>query len=298
MVDRLASLLNRFELRARVFNSGPLCSAATFDAVDGVGHIHVLLRGALRVETAGEATFEINTPTLLFYMRPTTHHLAPSRPEGAETVCGSIDFGAGAENPLARALPRLLVIPLAELEMLSRTIELLFEEAFESRCGRQAALDRLCELLTIQLFRYLMDRDQVDVGLLAGLADPRLAKALNAIHEDPADQWTLERLAERAGMSRARFAARFRATIGATPGEYLAHWRLGLAQALLRRGKPVAIVAHAVGYSGPAALARAFKARFDASPLDWLKQTRTEAAQDSPREAFRPGRITHHRARL
>ncbi|MCO6440710.1 MAG: AraC family transcriptional regulator [Nitrococcus mobilis] len=286
-MDRLASLPSRFELRARVFNSGPLCSAHTFDAVDGVGHIHVLLRGALRVETTGEATFELNTPTLLFYMRPTTHRLVPSRSEGAETVCGSIDFGAGAENPLARALPRLLVIPLAELEMLSRTIELLFEEAFESRCGRQAALDRLCELLTIQLLRYLMDRNQVDVGLLAGLADPRLAKALNAIHEDPANPWTLERLAEHAGMSRARFAVHFRATIGVTPGEYLAHWRLGLAQALLRRGKSVTIVAHAVGYSGPAALARAFKARFDASPSVWLQQTRAEVPQGRPREPSR-----------
>lgn len=287
MVDRLASLLRRFELRARVFNSGPLCSSHTFDAVDGVGHIHVLLRGAMHVETVGEPSFDIDAPSLLFYMRPITHRLVPSRSHGAETVCGSIDFGAGAENPLAQALPRLLVIPLAELEMLSRTIELLFEEAFASRCGRQAVLDRLCELMAIQLLRYLMDREQVDVGLLSGLADRRLAKALNAIHDDPASHWTLERMAERAGMSRARFAARFRTTVGMTPGDYLARWRLGLAQALLRGGKPVTVVAHEVGYSGPAALARAFKARFDASPLDWLQQARAVASRDDAREPSR-----------
>jgi len=63
-----------------------------------------------------------------------------------------------------------------------------------------------------------------------------------------------------------------------TPGEYLAHWRLGLAQLLLRRGKAVTIVAHEVGYSGPAALSRAFNARFGVSPSTWLKQVRAEAA--------------------
>jgi AraC-like DNA-binding protein len=276
-VDRLASLLDRFELRARVFRSGPLCSLAAFDAEDNVGHIHVLKHGSLRVETAGEPAFEISAPTLLFYMRPTPHRLLPCRPEGAETVCGSIDFGAYAENPLSRAVPRTLVLPFAELESLSRTLELLFDEAFATRCGRQAALDRLCELLVIQLLRHLMQRERANVGLLAGLADPRLARALNAMHEEPARPWTLDQLAGRAGMSRARFAVNFRDIVGMTPGEYLTHWRLGLAQSLLRRGKATTLVAHEVGYSGPAALTRAFKSRFGTPPSEWLRQVRAAA---------------------
>ena len=73
-------------------------------------------------------------------------------------------------------------------------------------------------------------------------------------------------------MSRARFAVNFRETIGLTPGDYLTQWRLSLAQSLLRKGKPVGLVAHAVGYSGPAALSRVFSARLGQSPSRWLKQ--------------------------
>ncbi len=59
-------------------------------------------------------------------------------------------------------------------------------------------------------------------GTLAGLADPRLAKALIAIQDDPALQWSLTSMAELAGMSRARFAVKFREVTGETPADYLA----------------------------------------------------------------------------
>jgi AraC-like DNA-binding protein len=78
-------------------------------------------------------------------------------------------------------------------------------------------------------------------------------------------------------MSRARFAVNFRDTVGMTPGEYLGEWRLGLAQSLLRRGKPVNVVAHEVGYANASALSRAFTARRGVAPTAWLK--RLEAAE-------------------
>lgn len=271
-MDRLAALLNRFELRANVFHTGALCSQVAFDASQGVGYVHVLRGGAMRVETTGEQSIDASAPALLFYVKPATHRLLPVRNQDPELVCGSIDFGAGPENPLARALPRPVLIPLVDHPSLTGLLNLLFGEAFGQHCGRQAALDRLCELLVIQLLRHLMDRGQVDAGLLAGLADSRLSKALNAMHEQPAEAWTLGTLASRAGMSRARFAVHFRETIGVTPGEYLVQWRLGLAQSLLRHGKPVSLIADEVGYSGAAALARAFNHRFGLSPRTWLKQ--------------------------
>lgn len=270
--DRLASLLTHFELRARVFNSGPLCQTAQFDAAEGVGYVHVMLRGSMRVENPGEPAFEVAEPTLLFYARPRTHRLVVASPQDADTVCASIDFGAHAGNPLVTALPPLLVITIDKLPGCARTLELLFDEAFAGRCGRQAALDRLCELLVIQLLRHLMNTEPGRSGLLAGLADPRLAKALNAMHGEPAHNWSLDSLAERAGMSRARFAVNFRETIGTTPGDYLAQWRLGLAQSLLRKGRPVSVVANEVGYSGTAALTRAFSARFGTTPSKWRQR--------------------------
>ena len=132
-------------------------------------------------------------------------------------------------------------------------------------------MNRLCELLLIHLFRYLMNSESAPTGLLAGLADKRLAKAITAIHEQPAEAWTLDRMADAAGMSRARFAAAFRGTVGCTPGAYLSVWRINLACKYLRQGKPVAWTADAVGYGSATALARAFRANTGQSPAEWSK---------------------------
>jgi AraC-like DNA-binding protein len=74
-------------------------------------------------------------------------------------------------------------------------------------------------------------------------------------------------------MSRARFAAAFRETLGQTPGDYLTQWRISLAQSLLLQGRPTDWVAHAVGYSGPPALAKVFRQSLGLSPTQWLKSS-------------------------
>lgn len=272
-LDRLASIFERFSLRAHVFNAGPLCAASNFGYEAGRGHIHVLKQGAMRVETPGKPTMIIRAPYLLFYMRPVTHRLTPLTEDGEViTVCGEIDFGDGLENPVVQVMPGLIPVELEGNAHLSAILNLLFEEAFSPACGRQAALDRICELLVIQLLRISMNESPTQIGLLAGLADSRLSKALTCIHKEPAQSWSLESLAGIAGMSRASFAVKFRDTLGMTPGEYLSHWRLGIAKTLLKKGKPVSLVSDEIGYSSPAAFTRAFAGRFGQTPTSWVKQ--------------------------
>lgn len=269
--DRLVSLLKWFELRARLFQVGPLCDSATFDAADGLGYVHVLRAGRLRVETQGQATVTLEDTSLVFYMTPTTHRLIPED-GGTDLVCASFEFGAGLNNPLVRALPEMVVLILSELAGIRATLDSLFQEAIEEHCGRQAILDRLSEVLFIQLLRELMDQKRIQFGLLAGLSDPRLAKAINAMHDDPAQPWTLEELASVANMSRARFAANFRNTVGTTPMHYLSEWRLSIARSLLRRGRSVQHTADTVGYGSSSALSRAFAAQLGLSPRQWMQQ--------------------------
>ncbi|MCG8382020.1 MAG: AraC family transcriptional regulator [Gammaproteobacteria bacterium] len=272
-LDSLASIFERFSLRAHVFNTGPLCQASRYSHEARCGHIHVLKQGAMRVETPTKSAEIIRAPYLLFYMKPVTHRLVPLTEEGdAITVCGEIDFGDGLENPVTQVMPGLIPIELDSNPHLSTILDLLFEEAFNLACGRQAALDRICELLVIQLLRISIEDDSSDFGLLAGLSDQRLAKALTCIHKEPEKAWTLEKLASEAGMSRASFAVKFRDTLGMTAGDYLAHWRLGVAKSLLKKGRPISLVADEVGYSSPAAFSRAFAGRFGQTPSIWLKQ--------------------------
>jgi AraC-like DNA-binding protein len=279
-MDRLAHLLEHFALRARVFHSGLVCGSELFDASDSTGHLHVLRAGVVELQDSrGECLQRLDRPSLAFYPRPVAHRLATPPGESAELVCASVAFGQAGADPLSAALPNPLVLALDEAPALSQLLALLFDEAFEQYCGRSAALDRLSELVVLHLLRIAMSGGGPRIGVLAGLADPRLAKALVAMHGQAAEAWTLQQLAERAGMSRARFALHFQQVVGQTPMDYLAGWRVGLAMAELRRGRPVGQVAQQVGYASASALARVFSARVGGSPLQWLRaQTAAEGA--------------------
>lgn len=269
MTDRLSSVLQRFDLHARVFHSGALCGVAAFGAERGGGHLHLVRRGPVTVIGPGRSRRVIDRPSLLLVPRPAAHRLEADPQAGAEVVCAEIDFGPGDENPLWRGLPASVCVPLAEMPALEATQALLFGEAFGHRCGHAAVVDRLTEVLVVQLLRWCIERRLVDGGVLAGLADPRLARALTAVHAEPARAWTLERLAEAAGMSRSRFAVLFSEVVGLPAGEYLTRWRIGVAKGLLRRGRPVKQVAPEVGYGSASAFARAFAQVVGQSPSGW-----------------------------
>jgi AraC-like DNA-binding protein len=269
-MDPLSPLFNRFTLSARVFYSGALCGIANFDNDQGIGMLHVLRRGRVRVAQPPAPSFELTQPTLLFYRQPFVHRFEVDDADGADLVCAFVDFGASLGNPLLRGLPDFLVVPLADMIGVESTLALLFDEAFARRAGREAGIDRLMEFFVVLLLRHAIDARLIQLGLLAGLADPRLAKAITAMHDKPEQAWSLDALAQTAGMSRARFAASFHETVGTPPLDYLTDWRVSVAQTLLKRGRPLKAVAPAVGYSSPAAFSRVFAKRVGSSAIDWV----------------------------
>jgi len=157
---------------------------------------------------------------------------------------------------------------------LDHTLALLFAETERLRCGQRLLADRLFEVLLLQLLRWMLDHPAetgVPTGLLAGLSHPKLAKALVAIHDQPGQPWSLASMAEAAGMSRSAFALAFKTQLGDTPADYLTRWRVSIAQSQLRGGASVKAVADQLGYSGAAALSRAFSQTVGVSPRAWLQ---------------------------
>jgi AraC-like DNA-binding protein len=270
-MDRLSLLLQRFSLSAGVFYSGQICGIHDFERDPQRGHVHLVKRGPVSLIGGPGGSLTIQEPSLLFIPRPEAHRLVANDRDGADVVCASIQFGGGGRNPITDSLPSLVIVPLAELPGTPALLELVYEEAFGELCGRQAALDRLCELLLIRLLRHCLDHGLAKSGALAGLADPRLAKALTAMFDDPTHPWELSEMASRAGMSRARFAVHFREMTGDTPADFLASWRITLAQGLLRAGRPLKHVALEVGYGSASALTRAFARKIGQPPSRWMR---------------------------
>lgn len=275
MADRLATLMEHFSVTAEVFHAGALCGTNTLET-DGVsGQMHLVRRGTVKV-IHHDGSLNITQPSLLLYARPMTHRFMTDPEHGADMACASLRFEGGAQNPIAASLPNVVCLPLDAIAGASQVLDLLFEEAFTQHCGRVAVVNRLFEVVMIQILRQLMENNDVKGGMLAGLSHPRLRNALVAIHEEPTKAWTLESLAERAGMSRSVFASNFREVVGDTPGQYLQGWRIRMAQQALKRGRPIKIIAGEVGYGSEVALSRAFKAYTGMSPRQWREaQTAT-----------------------
>jgi AraC-like DNA-binding protein len=278
-MDRLTPFFERFPARMDAFFSGSLRSR--YDAAeDGAhGEIHCIRSGKLDVLAHGRLVARIDEPAVVFSPRGRAHALVPD--PVVEVVCARFDFGQVFDNPLVLIDPGVVVIPLSQAPEIVATHALLMEEGLSQRCARGFAVERLLQYVLLIVFRHLIRTEALSIGLTRALADERLLKALTAIHKAPATRWTLESLAEEAGMSRTGFAQHFKALTGATPIGYLARWRISLAQSLIAQGTPVKKAAAEVGYDSPAALTRVFCKRVGCSPRAWLERGASGASDDA-----------------
>lgn len=171
---------------------------------------------------------------------------------------------------LRLALPPVIHIPSASpaAAPLRATLDVLSHEAGSGAVGEELVVARIAEILLVQALRaYLTSHGEHQRSWLAGLADPRLGRALRAFHAGVAESWTIARLAAEAGMSRASFAEHFRRRTGLTPMDYVARWRLfRIRRALLDDHQPFAVAAADNGWQSRTSCSRAFRTLFGVSP--------------------------------
>jgi len=171
---------------------------------------------------------------------------------------------------LLALLPTLIHIPASagHTGRLNRLIILIMEECGREDPGKEMVLKRLLDVLLVEALRWRgVDAGFAQVGLLCGMRDPALARALRTIHADVRVGWTVAGLAKIAGLSRSAFAARFVEVLGCGPIEYLARWRMALAKdALIRGVKSLDEIADEIGYESASAFSTAFRKRVGCSP--------------------------------
>ena len=237
--DRLSALIARFDLQAEVTTSK---------------QANLLL---LANRTSGELS-------RIEFWPGSTGSKESAQESYTVLIAASINLG-GDVNPLATSLPECIAIPLEEGSLKNLAL-LIVEEVQDQRCGRHSTLQRLFEVLVVMLLRRAIQANTEKIGLLAGLSDQRICKAIVAIHERPEFDWHIEDLADTAGLSRSQFMECFKNSVGQTPAQYLREWRLTLARQDLEKGERVKTVAQRYGYGSQEALSRAFSQRYHCSP--------------------------------
>jgi AraC-like DNA-binding protein len=184
---------------------------------------------------------------------------------GAATtfVCAAFDYDLDVGEPLMGLLPPVIHVPADPVggRDIAAIVELLAMEVGARRPGSRAAAARLIDTLLIAAIRHWLDRqaDSETPSWLRALRDPSLARVLAAMHERPAEPWTVESLAHEVHVSRATLARRFPQVVGEPPLTYLARWRMHLAaQRLKYSTDTVEAIAREVGYTSEYAFNRAF----------------------------------------
>ena len=160
-------------------------------------------------------------------------------------------------------------------------------ELRERQPGGFLIAQHLAHMMLVQVLRvHLAEGLKGGVGWFFALADKQMGAAINAMHDDPAQRWTLQQLAERAGMSRSSFALKFKGKVGCSPMEYLTRWRMLLAGDRLRNSSdPVSVIAVSLGYESESAFSTAFKRVMNCSPRQYSRGRNPASLSQSPAEA-------------
>jgi AraC-like DNA-binding protein len=154
------------------------------------------------------------------------------------------------------------------------SLERMMQELRDPQPGGFLIAQHLAYMMLVQALRlHLAEGLKGGVGWLFALADKQMSAAINSMHEEPAHGWTIQELAERAGMSRSTFALNFKEKVGVTPMEYLTRWRMLLAgDRLANSSDPVSAIAPSLGYESESAFSTAFKRVMGCSPRQYRER--------------------------
>ena len=193
---------------------------------------------------------------------------------GVFLVGGHFALAGGPAGMLLAALPPILHLrDDAQKEALRWSIERMRQELREPQPGGFLVAQQLATMMLVQALRlYLADRSEGGVSWLSALADRQMASAIAAMHAAPSCRWTLQSLAERAGMSRTSFAVKFKATVGVSAMDYLTRWRMMVAGDRLRHSTDsVSTIALSLSYGSESAFGTAFKRVLGCSPRQYSR---------------------------
>lgn len=208
---------------------------------------------------AGEAC-ELGKP--MFQQGQITNHL----------MCGLIRFDNQTTHPFMNALPDVIHIPHIEASSaVWQLIMLIDNELSELGPSSNTMVDRLTEALFLKLLQKFVIQSEEAMGFSTALRDRRLHVVLQLIHQRMHENWTIEKLAHQAGMSRATLVRRFCEAVGLAPIKYLVQWRLLKAHNLLKySNQPLEVIAEQTGFASGQTLTKAFKRQYGYTPMSLI----------------------------
>ncbi|MEM8500950.1 MAG: AraC family transcriptional regulator [Pseudomonadota bacterium] len=310
-MDALTDILNTLKLSSTLYFRTELSAPWGINVPPerNVARFHIVSRGNCWLQVEGDDGIHMSNGDLVVIPHGASHILASSAGADAPPladvlsqveyagegplvyggggagcclVCGEFAFDDMGSHPLLENLPTKLYVSgdnSYNTQWLDSAMGFIAHEAAKLEPGAHAVIDRLAEIILIQVIRATLDASTEDIPFLAVFTDPRLNRALSAVHSNPADDWSVERLGKIAGMSRSSFSNRFSELTHMTPLQYVIFVRLQRASRLLLETDAALIaVAEQIGYQSEAAFSQAFKKQYGMRPGEFRRVHRRVAA--------------------
>lgn len=291
--DPLNEMLHHLQLQGSLYCSSDLTApwGHEMPVVEGSMMFHIVTRGGCWLQLPGKPAIRLDQGCLALVPRGVGHtvfsdpeapvrhyfdapvqHLSPRYEvlrtggggELTQLTCGVVAVNDLAGERLLSQLPDVMVVDSWDSvsdSWLQSTLRFIASEANAQRIGGETILTHLADILVIQAIRHWLESAPEALGgWLAALRDPKIGKALLAIHQQPGKAWTVDSLAQHAAMSRSGFAARFTELVGESVKNYVTGWRMNIARRRLSEAAvPLIELAEELGYGSEAAFSRAFK---------------------------------------
>ncbi|HNP34767.1 MAG TPA: AraC family transcriptional regulator [Woeseiaceae bacterium] len=299
--DVLSDVLETLRFRGSIFFQSDLAAPWGISlATSGIPRFHIVLSGECFVGSDEEDVLHVR-PTDIVMLPNGHYHWIADRPgrqmvadsrageacelgnplfqQGEITnriMCGIVHYDQDSPHPILESLPRLLHFPkVGPMEPIGMTVQMIDAEVRRVKSNRSPILDRMTEVLFLQLLNHYVDNTADSSGFLVALRDRRLRRALELIHLQPEANWTLASLGEQVGMSRATLVRRFEDAIGVAPMRYIGNWRLLKAHNLVRyTAEPLEQIAEKTGFASARTLGKAFLRQYAMTPSSLRRKTR------------------------
>jgi AraC-like DNA-binding protein len=295
-MDALSDVLNSVRLKAVIYRKIIVTTSSwgIEMAQDSYSQFWQLLKGTCYLKIHGEGAIKMNPGEIIFVPHGATHRIlgnpkndcvsAPQYTKALlngkplfqgndeETVLigGHFEIDPSFKHPFINSLPKLIHITKMHTELcfwLKNSATFMNDEISYEKAGSKVILARLADIIFILIIRAYLNQENVEQGFFMALKNDRISSSLKCMHEFPGNEWTIEQLAAKAGMSRSLYCKEFKRLVGETPLSYLTNWRIIKSKEFLLGNKEnISEVAAKVGYQSEAAFNRLFKTKVGETP--------------------------------
>ena len=173
-------------------------------------------------------------------------------------ACINLSVTSAAEQRIFEQLDSALIDHSGDPHIW-QTVELLLGEVDRQRIGARSIIESLTKNLLLLAMREHLGKMHPDNPLRMLLAEPQIARVVNAITKNPGLRHTMVSLAQLAAMTPQALSRRFEAIFAMAPNEYVLHVRLTMAETLLRNTDlPIKTIAGKIGFASRSHFSRLF----------------------------------------